>query len=177
MKRIQMVKVGNTKKLCLTQLIILTKTMSDKFNCGNLLQKIDNAAKDLHVEWAVELKGNTEFLAVSRVSDEDVITDDVLHKLEEDAVQFYNVVTKMELPEPECPSHDAIDTWDEKVDEEELEFVRSLSKDRDKLIGAACPHIGQSKIDLILDNVATIGHDTLVRMIDAYLKVYDHGKD
>lgn len=172
MKRIQMVKVGNTKKLCLIELIVLTKVMSDKFNCEGLLQKIDKVAKDLHVEWAIELNGQKEVLAVSRVSDEDTVNEEILHKLEADALTFFSIVQDMEMPEPECPSHE-----NEEPDEEELEFVRSISKDREKIAGASCPYIGQRRLDVMLDNVTLIGHDTLIRMIDAYLKVYDHGKN
>jgi hypothetical protein len=112
-----MVKVGNTKKLCLTQLmVIMSASMSDKLNCEKLLQAIDTIAKDLHIEWAVELCGEKELLAVSRIADEDIINDEVLHKLEEDATTFYNAVNEMNMLEPECPSHEEVDDTQRAVD-------------------------------------------------------------
>jgi len=137
-KRITIVSKGNKKALCYTALIVLTDSQAQKLASESLLKQIDNVAIDLAVEWAVEVSGNYEILAISRTTFSP-IEEEMLKDIEKTAHEFLANVDKLELqkPEPECPSH--------SVDEEkehELEFVKELlhdinlpDEDEDHVIG------------------------------------------
>lgn len=132
-KRICIVSKGNKKALCYTALIVLTDSQAQKLANESLLKQIDNVAIDLAVEWAVEVSGNYEILAISRTTFSP-IEEEMLKDIEKTAHEFLANVDKMELPkpEPECPSHES-DSKEKVQDEEKKakQFIHELLNDLD----------------------------------------------
>jgi len=125
-KRITLVSKGNKKALCYAALIVLSESQAKKLANDELIKLIDNAAIDLGIEWAVELSGNYEILAVSRTTFSP-IEEEMLKDIEKTAHEFICVVDKLDVPsnEPECPSHEDANLTDE-TEEQRVKFAKDL---------------------------------------------------
>lgn len=184
-KRITIVSKGNKKALCYTALIVLTDSQAQKLANESLLKQIDNVAIDLAVEWAVEVSGNYEILAVSRTTFSP-IEEEMLKDIEKTAHEFLANVDKMELqkPEPECPSHES--DGEEKVQDVErnktLEFVKKLLNDMNLPLDDDRHVCGAMIIDTTTHPVligptcwGNISYDLLKEMCELYIKAHENG--
>jgi hypothetical protein len=181
-KRITIVSKGNKKALCYTALIVLTDSQAQKLASESLLKQIDNVAIDLAVEWAVEVSGNYEILAISRTTFSP-IEEEMLKDIEKTAHEFLANVDKMELPkpEPECPSHESDNEEEKAQDAETLEFVKKLLNDIN------LPHEDDRHVcgALIIDTTThsvfveptcwgKMNHDLLKEMCELYIKAHEN---
>lgn len=170
-KRFQII---DDKSMECTVLIVLTENEQALLESKDLLPKIENIAKDLHVRWAVESSDNVVQLAVSKLLGP-VGTSKDAHELEITATNFMSAVNKLTLP--------AFDTNEKKKEEEawkgdspedELKFVKELKEDINTIACSVLMPAGIPPIGIMLaTDLGHIGHYCLERMIDAYLEKYD----
>lgn len=180
-KRITIVSKGNKKALCYTALIVLTDSQAQKLASESLLKQIDNVAIDLAVEWAVEVSGNYEILAISRTTFSP-IEEEMLKDIEKTAHEFLANVDKLELqkpePEPECPSHENTDKTEnaDETNAEKLAFVDSLIKDEELIrknfrgIDVIAPYKGMP----FAESLCRMTLDTWFEILKTY-SVFNHG--
>lgn len=175
-KRICIVSKGNKKALCYTALIVLTDSQAQKLANESLLKQIDNVAIDLAVEWAVEVSGNYEVLAISRTTFSP-IEEEMLKDIEKTAHEFLANVDKMELPkpEPECPAHSV-----DSEEEQKLEFVKELlhdinlpDEDEEHVIGAQILKYGPKDFPFPIP-WGKISSDLLKEMCELYIKAHEN---
>lgn len=184
-KRITIVSKGNKKALCYTALIVLTDSQAQKLASESLLKQIDNMAIDLAVEWAVEVSGNYEILAISRTTFSP-IEEEMLKDIEKTAHEFLANVDKLELQKPEstCLADESDDEEKKSQDAETLEFVEELLHDIN------LPHENDSHVcgALIIDTTTHsafvestcwghMAYDLLKEMCELYINVHNHEND
>lgn len=168
-------QILDEKTMECTVLVVLTDSEVDILECPDLRSQIDNIAKDLHVRWAIEINGNVTHAAISKVLGP-VGTSAEAHALEIKATNFMSAVDKLTLPvfENDCPTHEPANE-EAEVMAEELDFVKSLKEDSDSVRGAfIAPMDMPLSLAVLLDAAWIISHETLMRMIDAYLEKYEH---
>lgn len=172
-KRFQII---DEKTLECSVLVVLTPTETAIMESADLRQQIDNIAKDLHVRWSIETNGNVTQACISKLFSP-IATSSDAHQLEIRATNFMSAVDKLTLPafnEANCPTHEPANE-EAEVLAKELEFVKSLKKDFGDMRGALImPHGIPEPIAFLTDNYCTVSPTCLRRMIDAYLKEYDH---
>lgn len=156
--------------ISVTVLIVLSESQVLKMESKDYREAIDNIAKDLNLEWAIETNGNVSQAAISRLCGP-VVGSNTSHEIEMNAIAFMNAVDKLTLPSLQP----------ENKDEEETKFVKHLFHDLnsskeepDHIVGALvidtttnmfCPEItGWSKI----------GHKLLKEFCELYIE--KHGK-
>jgi hypothetical protein len=144
----------------------------------DLLPKIENIAKDLHVRWAIEATDNEVNLAVSKVIGP-IGTSEDAHELEIKATNFMSAVNKLTLPafdeEKKEEKKEKEDDWegDDLNKDDELKFVNSLLDNIEDARGAMILHKGIPPVILALTEKATmIGHYCLKRMCESYIEKY-----
>lgn len=169
-------QILDEKTMECTVLVVLTNSEVDILECPDLRSQIDNIAKDLHVRWAIEINGNVTHAAISKVLGP-IGTSQEAHALEIKATNFMSAVDKLTLPvfdKEDCPTHEPANE-DAEVLAKELEFVKGIKEDLGDSRGAVIAPIGiPLGIAYALNGCSIIGHDCLARMIDAYIKEYDH---
>lgn len=149
----------------------LNNTQEAIMECEELRDQIDQIAKNLHVCWDVKKLDNKSYAIISKVIDV-VSLDKSAHEVEIKAVNFMSAIGELTLPsfEQDCPTHEPAE-----VLAKELEFVKSLKEDSGDMRGALImPHGVPEPIAFLTDNYWTVSPTCLRRMIDAYLKEYDH---
>lgn len=157
-----------------TVLIVLTKNEQALLESKDLLPKIENIAKDLHVRWAVESCDNVVQLAVSKLLGPIGTSKDV-HELEITAANFMSAVNMLTLPafDTNEKKDEDKDEWKGDSPEDELEFVKGLLDNIEDARGAMILHKGIPPVILALTEKATmIGHYCLKRMCETYLEKY-----
>ena len=169
-------QILDEKTMECTVLVVLTGSEMDILECPDLRSQIDNIAKDLHVRWAVETNGNVTHAAISKVLGP-IGTSQEAHALEIKATNFMSAVDKLTLPvfdEVDCPTHEQANE-EAEVLAEELAFVKGLKEDSGDMRGASImPHGVPEPLAFLTDNYWTVSPACLRRMINAYLKEYDH---
>ena len=169
-------QILDEKTMECTVLVVLTDSEVDILECPDLRSQIDNIAKELHVRWAIEINGNVTHAAISKVLGP-IGTSHEAHALEIKATNFMSAVDKLTLPafnEANCPTHEPANE-EAEVLAKELEFVKSLKEGFGDMRGALImPHRVPEPIAFLTDNYCTVSPTCLRRMIDAYLKEYDH---
>lgn len=168
-KRFQII---DEKTLECSVLVVLTPTETAIMESADLRQQIDNIAKNLHVRWSIETNGNVTQACISKLFSP-IATSSDAHQLEIITTNFMSAVNKLTLPvfdEPKCPCHE-----DAEVLAEELAFVKALKEDSGDMRGALImPHGVPEPLAFLTDNYWTVSPMCMLRMIDAYLKEYDH---
>lgn len=153
----------------------LNNTQEAIMECEELRDQIDQIAKNLHVCWDVKKLDNKSYAIISKVIDV-VSLDKSAHEVEIKAVNFMSAIGELTLPsfEQDCPTHEPANE-EAEVLAKELEFVKSLKEDSGDMRGALImPHGVPEPIAFLTDNYWTVSPTCLHRMIDAYLKEYDH---
>lgn len=156
----------------------LNNTQEAILECKELREQIDQIAKNLQVCWDVKKYNNKSWAIVSKVIDV-VNLDKQAHDVEMKAISFMNAISELTLPafdtdkkelEKECPCHEEAEEM-----AEELDFVKSLKEDSDSIRGAfIAPMDMPLSLAVLLDAAWIISHETLMRMINAYLEKYEH---
>lgn len=169
-------QILDEKTMECTVLVVLTGSEMDILECPDLRSQIDNIAKDLHVRWAIETNGNVTHAAISKVLGP-IGTSQEAHALEIKATNFMSAVDKLTLPvfdEPICPTHEPANE-EAEVLAKELAFVKDLKEDSGDMRGALImPYGVPEPLAFLTDNYWTVSPACLRRMINAYLKEYDH---
>lgn len=126
MKKISLVTSQGKKQMCCAELIVLSESQYEKLTDDYFAKQIDSIAKELHVDWAIDVTSNANVLNVSRTTTE-TIDDAFCHDLEITATNFMSAVDKLEYAkeESECPSHEEANEEEEKT----IEFVKELLHD------------------------------------------------
>lgn len=169
-KRFQII---DDKSMECTVLIVLTKNEQALLESKDLLPKIENIAKDLHVRWAVESSDNVVQLAVSKLLGP-VGTSKDAHELEITATNFMSAVNKLTLPAFDTNEKKKEEAWEGDSPEDELKFVKELKGDIDTIACSVLVPAGILPIRIMLAaDLGHIGHYCLERMINAYLEKYD----
>lgn len=158
-----------------TILIVLTSSQLQKLENEDLRPRIDNLARDFHLDWAVETNGNVHQAALSRVCGP-VVGSNEAHEIEIAADNFMSAVDKMELPLIKFDK-----TEDETQNDETLGFVKTLLNDMN-LPKDNDSHVrGALIIDRSTDSFCTeltcwgrMGYDLLKEMCQLYIKAHDH---
>lgn len=123
MKKISLVTSQGKKQMCCAELIVLSESQYEKLTDDCFAKQIDAIAKDLHIDWAIDVTSNANVLNITRTT-ANVIDDAFYHDLEIAATNFMSAIDKLELqkPEPECPSHEETN----EEEEETIDFVKTL---------------------------------------------------
>lgn len=181
-KRITIVSKGNKKALCYTALIVLTDSQAQKLASENLLKQIDNVAIDLAVEWAVEVSGKYEILAISRTTFSP-IEEEMLKDIEKTAHEFLANVDKLELPKPEptCLADESEDEKKKSQDAETLKFVKELlhdinlpREDDRHVCGALIIDTTTCSIFVEPTCWGNMSYDLLKEMCELYIKAHEN---
>lgn len=123
-KEISRKRVGNTTVTCVTILIPLTPSQSDKMENHSLADRIANLAKDFHVDWAIRVNGDSVTAEISHNHKESVVTSQMLHDDEVNAINFMTAVDRLDLTEQgseECE--------EEFVNNNDIPGLRKLMKE------------------------------------------------
>lgn len=153
----------------------LDNTQETIMECEELRDQIDQIAKNLHVCWDVKKLDNKSYAFISKVIDV-VSLDKSAHEVETKAINFMSAIGELTLPsfEANCPTHEPANE-DAEVLAKELDFVKGLKEDVDDMRGALIMPSGiPEPLAFLTDNYWTISPTCLRRMIDAYIKEYDH---
>lgn len=168
-KRFQII---DDKSMECTVLIVLTQSEQALLESKDLLPKIEDIAKDLHVRWAVESSDNVVQLAVSKLLGP-VGTSKDAHELEITAANFMSAVNMLTLPAFDEEKKEKEDDWNGDSPQDELEFVKALLDNIEDARGAMILHRGIPPVILALTEKATmISHYCLKRMCETYLEKY-----
>ena len=105
---------------CIVVSVIIPLSPSEqaKLESKDLELSINTIAKDMRVDWAVELSGNIATVAISQVFGK-VVGDKESHELEIRATNFMRAIEHLELSKP-MPSEEA------KHNNDEYDFIKTL---------------------------------------------------
>lgn len=153
------------------------QSLLEKLENPEYRKQIDAIAKDMHINWAVTTRDDEYFnLEVSRAFDHTITVRD-RNDMKIACDEFAKKVSMLTLPafgEVHCINHEPANE-EAEVLAKELEFVKGIKEDLNDSRGAVIAPIGiPLGIAYALNGCNIIGHDCLARMIDAYLKEYDH---
>lgn len=125
MKRAQILKSSkgdNHAKLYISNIEVLTQSETNILENIQYRKRIEHAAKDLHIDWAVETSGNISQIVISKSMDTPA-TDQDFHELEMKSVSFMKVVHDIIEEEKKKPK------TDDKEETSDLKFCKKLLKD------------------------------------------------
>ena len=124
MKKISLVTSQGKKQMCCAELIVLSESQYDKLTDDYFAKRIDAIAKDLHIDWAIDVTSNANVLNITRTT-ANVIDDAFYHDLEIASTNFMSAIDKLEYDKQnldECPSHEKVN----EEEEETIDFVKTL---------------------------------------------------
>lgn len=175
--------VIDEKSLELSIYVKLSQSQEEILESKELRNNVDQIAKNLQVSWDVRVvfpdgkeAKREAYAVISKVIDVASL-DKQAHDVETKAINFMSAIGELTLPTfdvKDCPTHEPANE-EAEVLAEELEFVKGIKEDLNDSRGAVIAPIGiPLGIAYALNGCSIIGHDCLARMIDAYLKEYDH---
>lgn len=178
MKKISLVTSQGKKQMCCAELIVLSESQYEKLTDDYFAKQIDAIAKDLHVDWAIDVTSNANVLNITRTT-ANVIDDAFYHDLEIAAANFMSAIDKLQyekvLDEAECPSHEKANEEEEKT----MDFVKTLlhdinlpEEDEDHVIGGKILRYGPKNIPFA-SQWGKISCELLKEMCELYLKAHD----
>ena len=194
MRKTSLVTVQGKKMMSYAELIVLSDSQHRKlvlYEMGERLdglkelrKRIDSLAIDLHVNWSIESNGNVHIICIERTTT-DPIDDAKYHDLEIAAANFMSAIDKLELPEPECPSHEPdkvnCDEEEKAQDAETLEFVKKLLNDINLPSDNPSHVCGALIIDTTthpfcpeLTGWGSLSYDLLKEMCELYIKAHEN---
>ena len=174
MRKINLVTSQGKKQMCCTELIVLSESHYEKLTDDCFAGRIDAIAKDLHIDWSIDVTSNANVINISRTT-VNVIDDAFCHDLEIASANFMSAIDKLEYDkkEPECPSHKS-----NKIND--LEFVKELLNDINLPLDNDSHVCGALIIDAtthpLLIEPTCWGHlsyDTLKEMCELYIKAHE----
>lgn len=146
-------------------IVPLSQSEEKKMEQKKLQDRIDNAAKDFNIQWAIEKNNSISMAIISRMIGSEVTEDDC-HQLEIDATKFMDFVDDIKVPEKKK------EKTVEQINMDDVKFVENVLKDFDgeesglSISGALllCPApIGHTDCGMI-------SHSLLKDMMKVYLK-------
>ena len=176
MKKISLVTSQGKKQMCCGELIILSEPQYEKLTDNHFAKQIDSIAKDLHVDWAIDVTSDANVLNITRTT-ANVIDDAFYHDLEIAAANFMSAIDKLEYDkkEPECPSHEEENSKEEK----RVQFVKSILRDMtqpenpdSEVIGADIKCMGPAYLPFAI-NWGGMSGELLKEMCELYLAAHN----
>ena len=175
MKKISLVTSQGKKQMCCGELIILSEPQYEKLTDNHFAKQIDSIAKDLHVDWSIDVTSNANVLNITRTTT-NVIDDAFYHDLEIASANFMSAIDKLEYNnEQECPSHEEENDKEEK----RVQFVKGILRDMTKpeipereIIGADIKCMGPAYLPFAIDWGGMSG-ELLKEMCELYLAKHD----
>ena len=180
MRKITLVTVQGKKQMCVAELIVLSESQYDKLTDDCFAGRIDAIAKDLHIDWSIDVTSTANVLNVTRTTT-NVVDDAFCHDLEIAAANFMSAIDKLEYDkkEPECPSHENANLTEEE--RETINFVKTLlhdinlpEEDEDYVIGGQILRYGPKDIPFPLP-WGKISSDLLKEMCQLYINAHENG--
>lgn len=135
-KEITKVRVGNSTMMCVTVLVPLSTSQVEKMESRLLVDRIANLAKDFHVDWSIRVNNHDKTAEIAHNHRENVITSQMLHDDEVNAINFMSAIDKMEMEEQD-PEEDEFDEC--IILNEDIPAIRKFIKnvmDDEDIIGA-----------------------------------------
>lgn len=154
--------------IIVSALVVLTDSEREKLESKDLEKTIANIAKELHVDWAIEVGGNVYIATISKQFGP-VVGSAQEHEVELLATNFMSAISELELPR------------DKKVKdpepsqlEKDLNFCKEVLEDFDGTIG------GITGADLIYGSkghryqviYGCISRSLLRKMFESFIKVH-----
>lgn len=178
MKKISLVTSQGKKQMCCAELIVLSESQYEKLTDDYFAKQIDAIAKDLHVDWAIDVTSNANVLNITRTT-ANVIDDAFYHDLEIASTNFMSAIDKLEYKKPideaECPSHEEVNEEKEKT----IDFVKELlhdinlpDEDENSVIGGQILRYGPENFPFPLP-WGKISSELLKEMCELYLAKHD----
>ena len=158
--------------IIVSALVVLTDSEREKLESKDLEKTIANIAKELHVDWAIEVGGNVYIATISRQFGP-VVGSAQEHEVELLATNFMSAISELELPR------------DKKVkDPEPSQLERELNFCKDVLNGfdetenefgttGAILLCGPENSGIQLP-YERIGRDLLRKMFESFIKVHSN---
>ena len=157
--------------IIVSALVVLTDSEREKLESKDLEKIIANVAKELHVDWAVEVSGNVYIATISKQFGP-VVGSAQEHEVELLATNFMSAISELELPaidekKPE-PSQlekdlkfckDVLNGFDETEEEWGVLGARLLVGPEDGCVQLPCGRIGRS---------------LLRKMFESFIKVHSN---
>ena len=168
-KRYQMRAEG----INISAIVVLTTKEQEILECKDLENRINNAATDLHVAWAVEVSDNVVMATISKQYGP-VVGDVQSHEVEIAAANFMSYIRDLELPK-----HDLKELDEPKSQNDDYDFVKKLvdewdeTKDRYQTAGFV---IMARIFPGIYQPCGHVGENLAKEMCMCYLKVHAHDK-
>lgn len=158
--------------IIISALVVLTDSEREKLESKDLEKTIENIAKELHVDWAIEVGGNVYIATISRTFGP-VVGSAQEHEMEIAANNFMSAISELELP------------VDKKVKdpepsqlEGELNFCKKVLNDFDEtekefgIVGAKLL-CGPENCPIQLP-CGRIGRNLLRKMFESFIKVHSN---
>jgi len=162
-----------TNKLYISNIEVLTESETAILENVQYRKRIEKAAKDLHVDWAVETTGNVSQIVISKSMDTPA-TDHDFHELEMKSVNFMKVVHDI-IEEEKCKKSEGV------FDGENvsfLEFCKKLLKQfKPNDAGAhICGAVILERVDCIQGSLPAgqINDHFLKELLESYIKTHSH---
>lgn len=182
MKRAQILKYGmrcseksscTTNKLYISNIEVLTESETAILENVQHRKRIEKAAKDLYVDWAVETTGNVSQIVISKAMDTPA-TDQDFHELEMKTANFMKVV------------HDIIEEEKQKKSEgvfegEKVEFLQFCKKLLERFESndngvKVCGAVIMEKVDFLQSSfpAGQINDHLFKELLESYIKTHSH---
>ena len=175
MKKISLVTSQGKKQMCVAELIVLSESQYEKLTDDCFAGRIDAIAKDLHIDWAIDVTSNANVLNITRTTTE-IVDDAFYHDLEIASANFMSAIDKLHYEKPvsegECPSHENANLTDEKFVETLLHDIDLPKEDEDHVIGGQILCRGPKCSPLPMP-WGEISPELLKEMCELYLKAHD----
>lgn len=158
--------------IIVSALVVLTGSEREKLENKDLEEVITRIAKDLHVDWAVEVSGNVAVATISKQFGP-VVGSTQEHEVELLATNFMTGISELELPKDKK----AMDIGPSKL-EKELSFCKEVLENFDEteeewgIIGAEL--LCGPKNHPIRLSAGRISSSLLRKMFESFIKVHSN---
>lgn len=148
-------------------IIPLSPSEQSKLECKDLENRIDAIAKDMHIDWAIEISGNIATVAISQTFGK-VVGDKEGHELEILATNFMRAIEHLELQKSPATRDSNEDT--------NCDIIKKMLDEWDD---EDAPIAGFTTMCEILPGIAVpcgkIPRDVAKEMCMCYLKLHNNG--
>lgn len=150
-------------------LVVLTESERKKLENKDLEKTITNVAKELHVDWAVEVSDNVAIAVISKQFGS-VVGSTQEYEVEIAASNFMTAVSKLELPDEQKPEPSQL--------EEDLNFCKEVLKGFDEteeefgILGAML--LTGLEDGCVQLPCGKIGRSLLRKMFESFIKVHSN---
>ena len=158
--------------------VVLTESQLEKLENSELLPRIEEVAKDLHVDFSVEKNGNVALCVIGTTQKWPVDSTD-MHNAQINAINFMSAIDDLKIENDE----DALAPENQELSKQK-EFVQKLLRDLnlpkddgDHVMGAIVVDVDAAKFGIMLPGMGWghIGAVLLKEMCELYLE--KHAQD